>query len=297
MRLLALSLALFCGPLLLAEPLKVVVLHPLLGDLARSIGGEHVEVIDLIGPQGDPHHFEPSPQDIKRAAGSPLWLASGMGLEPYLPKLRAVLGHDVMVHEVGAALPALHGACSTCDHGDHEHQHDAEADPHWWHSIDRFRRAAGDVSEVLAKHAPSHADAFTARCAAYQRALDELACWTKKELLRVPKNRRYLATAHAAFQYFCNEFGFQPIPVQGINREQVPSAAELSAIMKTLREAEVVVVFPEKESNPKILATLAKDAGVTIAPPLIADGLGVRTYQEMIRHNVETIRDALVAKP
>lgn len=297
MRLIILSLALFCEPLLVAAPLKVAVLHPLLGDLARSIGGDHVEVIDLIGTQGDPHHFEPSPQDIKRTQGATLWLASGMGLEPYLPKLRAVLGHDVTVHEVGAALPALHGTCSTCEHGDHVHRHAEELDPHWWHSIDRFRRAASNVSEVLAKHAPPHAEAFKAHCTAYQRSLDELARWAKKELLRVPKNRRHLATAHAAFQYFCDEFGFQPIPIQGLNREQVPSAAELSAILKTLGEAKVGVVFPEKESNPKILATLAKDAGLTIASPLIADGLGVQNYEEMIRHNVETIRDALTEKP
>ena len=50
-----------------ATPMKIAVLHPLLGELARQIGGEQVAVADLIGPNGDPHHFEPTPDNLKKA--------------------------------------------------------------------------------------------------------------------------------------------------------------------------------------------------------------------------------------
>ena len=57
--------------------LKVATLHPLLGDLARQVGGKNVEVIDLLKPGMDAHHFEPSSKDLARIKGVSLVLASG----------------------------------------------------------------------------------------------------------------------------------------------------------------------------------------------------------------------------
>ena len=44
-----------------AAPLKVATLHPIVADLARQVGGANVEVIEILKPGGDIHHFEPLP--------------------------------------------------------------------------------------------------------------------------------------------------------------------------------------------------------------------------------------------
>jgi zinc/manganese transport system substrate-binding protein len=271
--------------------LKVAVLHPLLADIARQVGGERVEVIDLIGATGDPHHFEPSTDSLTRSEGAKLYLVAGMGLEGYLPKLKTIVGTKATIVEVGATLPALEGEC---DHEDHEHHHHAHGlDPHWWHSIDLFRRATSIVTDALANADPQSTEAFNKNSAAYRAKLDELERWTKKEITKVPRDRRHLATAHAAFNYFCKDFGFTAHPVQGINREQMPDPKELSKLIAELKKNEVAAIFPEKESNPKILQTLTKDTGIKLAEPLIADGTGVSSYEEMMKHNVTAIVTAL----
>ncbi len=272
-------------PLSAAE-LKVAVLHPLLGDLAKQIGGEQVEIIDLIGPNGDPHHFEPAPDDLKRAEDAKLYLVAGMGLEGYLPKLKAIIGNRAPLIEVGATLPAIEGAC---DHEGHDHAHEHEIDPHWWHSIDLFRRATGIVTEALVAASPQNAEAFRKNADAYRTELDGLERWAKKEISKIPRDRRHLATAHAAFNYFCKEFSFTAHPVQGINREQMPDPKELAALVAGLKKNEVAAIFPEKESNPKILQTLTNDTGIRLGDPLIADGTGGLGYVGMVRHNVEAI--------
>jgi zinc/manganese transport system substrate-binding protein len=285
-----LTAALLAAPLALlplsAAELKVAVLHPLLGDLATQIGGDRVEIIDLIGPNGDPHHFEPAPEDLKRAEGAKLYLVAGMGLEGYLPKLKAIIGNRATLIEVGATLPAIEGAC---DHEGHDHAHEHEIDPHWWHSIELFRRATGIVTEALAATSPEHADAFRKNADAYRAELDGLERWAKKEISKIPRDRRHLATAHAAFNYFCKEFGFTAHPVQGINREQMPDPKELAALVAELKKNDVAAIFPEKESNPKILQTLTNDTGIRLGDPLIADGTGGLGYAAMVRHNVEAI--------
>lgn len=268
----------------------MTVLHPLLGDLASHIGGRHVEVVDLLGPNGDPHHFEPQPADLRRASGARLWLVAGMGLESYLPALKSVVGTGSLC-EVGETLPALEGRC---DHEGHDHtSHDHGRDPHWWHSIDLFRRAVSVVENEFVAADPDHADDYHRNAAAYREQLEQLERWAKRELLKVPKKDRKLATAHAAFNYFCKDFGFTSIPVQGINREQVPTAAELARLIDTLREQRVKALFPERESNPKILRSLTRDTGIRLGTPLIADGTGAENYEGMVRHNVKAIVAAL----
>ncbi len=265
-----------------AEKLKIAVLHPLLGDLAREIGGDRVEVVDLIGPNGDPHHFEPSPDNLRNAEGSSLYLLAGMGLEGYLPKLKSVIGNRSKLVEVGATLPTLEG-----DNDEHEHDH--ELDPHWWHSIELFRRAVGVVAEVMVSQAPEDATFFRKNAATYRTKLDELERWSRREISRVPRPLRHLATAHAAFNYFCKDFGFIPHPVQGLNREQMPDPKELAKLVAELKTNHVAAIFPEKESNPKILKTLTNDTGIKLGEPLIADGTGGISYDAMYRHNVSAI--------
>ena len=277
-------------PLSAAE-LKIAVLHPLLGDLARQIGGGDVDVIDLIGANADPHHFEPKPEDLKKAQGASLYLVAGMGLEGYLPKLKAIIANSARLIEVGATLPALAGK------GDDEDGHSHAIDPHWWHSIDRFRRATGIVAETMATASPEHAAAFRKNADVYRSQLDELEKWTRREISRIPRDRRHLATAHAAFNYFCKDFGLTPLPVQGLNREQMPDPKQLAALVAELKSNHVAAIFPEKESNPKILTTLTHDTGIRLGEPLIADGTGGVGYLAMMRHNVTVIVKGLGGAP
>lgn len=269
---------------------KVAVLHPLLADVARQVGGPGVEVVDLTGAGGDPHKFEPGPRELKAAQGARLYLLSGKGLEPYAGKLRDIVGTEKVV-EVGATLPTL-TAESLCDHGEHAHVHEEE-DPHWWHSLDCWRRAARVMGKEFGRVDPASAEAYLKRAGEFREKMTRLEAWAAKELAAVPEEKRVLATAHAAFGYFCHEFGWRQLPVQGLNREQVPSPKFVGEVAETIRKEKVGAIFPEQRSNPKILKTIAREAGVTEGPPLIASGNG--TVAEMFRHNVKAIVEALGA--
>ena len=275
--------------LIQAADVKVASLHPLIGDLLRQVVGDKVEVVDLIGDKGDPHDFEPRAADLVAAEGATLYFVSGMGLEGYLPKLKEILAGKAQIVEVGATLPALHGAC---DHDEHEH----ELDPHWWHSVDLFRRAAGVVADELSAASPENKAVFEANLQTYRAKLDVLEKWVKRELIRIPRDRRKLATAHAAFQYFCEAYGFEAYPVQGLNRERMPDAAKLAELIATLKKERVAAVFPEKESNPKMLESLTSDSGIQLGGELVADGRSMTSYEEMVRSNVTAIVAALSAK-
>ena len=270
---------------------KVAVLHPLLADLVGKVGGERVEVVDLMGPGGDPHKFEPGAKELRQAQCAQLYFVCGKGLEPYLPKLRDAAGAQKVI-EVGETLPTLKAEV-LCDHDGHAHTHE-EIDPHWWHSIDCWRRAATRVRKELSAIDGDNADFYRKRSSQVRKELAGLRQWASAELAKVPPESRTLATAHAAFAYFCNEHKWKMLAVQGLNRERIDSPKFLVEVVDAIREEKVRALFPEKRSNPKILKTVAEGAGVLVGKPLIADGGS--SIEEMFRYNVGVIVGTLGQK-
>jgi zinc/manganese transport system substrate-binding protein len=152
---------------------------------------------------------------------------------------------------------------------------------------------AGVVAEEFSKLRPDESETFAKNAAAYRTKLDALEKWVKREVVSIPKDRRKLATAHAAFQYFCEAYGFESFSVQGINREQMPDAVTLAKLVSTLKDEKVTAIFPEKESNPKMLQSLTRDNGIKLGRELIADGRGMTSYEEMMKANVTAIVESL----
>ena len=81
------------SPSLAAEPLKVVASFSILGDLVAEVGGDHVEVTTLVGPNGDAHVYEPTPADARDTAAADLVVVNGLGFEGWLDRLVEASGY------------------------------------------------------------------------------------------------------------------------------------------------------------------------------------------------------------
>jgi zinc/manganese transport system substrate-binding protein len=279
--------------------LKVAALHPILEDLARQVGGDQVEVVEVLKPGNDIHHFEPSPQNLAAMRGAALVLASGKGLESYLPKLQDSLAGTARLIEVGEKIPSLPAMEHEEEGEDAEkedhHDHQGNLDPHWWHSADNMMRAARILADVFAEADPAHAAEYQTRAKIAANHFHELKVWAQKEISQIPRAQRKLVTAHAAFNYFCKEYGFQPITVLGLARTDDASLKHIAKTIEAIRQAQVRAVFAEDQANPKVMAEIVRSTGVKLGEPLVADGTAVNahTFETVLRHNVTTIVNAL----
>ena len=273
---------------------KVATLHPLLTDLVQQVGGERVQVVELFRPGGDVHHFEPNAKDLLEMRGVVIIFASGLHLENYLESLRDSVS-GVPLIEVGATLPSLKIQPGQEALFDEDVDVKSGVDPHWWHSLDNVSRAARVVEEALAKADPAGAIAYQQGLAATSRRLATLQAWVRLQVARLPPQNRKLVTAHAAFGYFCKEFGFQAMPLLGLAREDEATTMHLAQTIKAIRDNHVRAVFPEDQANPKILREIVRETGVKLGEPLIADGTspGRQTIDSMFHHNVLAMVEAL----
>lgn len=293
-----------------AGQLRVAALHPMIGSLVREVGGTNVEVVDLLKPGGDAHHFEPSAQDIAAMKGVRIVFASGKNAESYLDNLADTLGPGVKIVEAGKVVASIKLDATTMammeaeereeehEHHEHEREHDHShggIDPHWWHSADGMARAARCIGEELAEANPANATTYKAGADAAQKKIGTLRSWAMLQIAQIPRADRKLVTAHAAFGYFCKEFGFKSLPLLGLGREDEATAKYLTEAIATIRREHIKAIFPEDQANPKIIQQIVRDTGVRIGGELIADGTapGFTTYEAMLKHNVEAIVNAL----
>lgn len=272
-----------------------------MADLARQVGGDRVEVFDVVGEKGNLHRFEPRPADLKQMRESALVLAGGKNLEPYLDRLRSAMG-GVTVIEVGRTIPSLtvskdaHDSCGE-SHGEPAEHGASSLDPHWWHGVDHMRRAARVVAQAMAEKDPAGKEYFMEHAMAYGRRLDDLKRWALGELGKIPRGQRKLVTAHNAFGYFAKEFGFEVIAVAGLNQEQNTTPREQAETIEAVKNAGVRAVFPETNASGKALDSITAATGTRLGTPLIADGNGSGKqagFEAMIRHNVNSITQALI---
>ncbi len=271
---------------------KVASLSTVLSDVAKNVGGDRVAITTLIRPGADPHLFEPSPADVKAAREAQLVLASGLGLEAYLPKLRAATGNGPRFVIVGDAIKPLKAESS---HDHHDHGED-EPDPHWWHSIANVRTATRVIRDALVQAAPEDRAVFQENARRYLEKLDVLQRWAEVQIATLPRDRRVLVTSHDALCYFAHDYHFTIHPVQGISTADEPSSKAVRQLIAKIRAAGVKAIFAENIENPKILTEITRETGAKIGGTLYADGLGeteANTYESMMRHNVSTITGAL----
>lgn len=261
-----------------AAELKVASLHPLLSEMARSIGGDAVEVVDLFPANGDLHSFAPGSKQMAAAADADMLLACGKGIEPYLTELAESLPEDTLIVGLGRDIPNVYLPNSR------------RPDPHWWNTPENMKRASRLLLAVFSQQAPAQQAAFAAGQKKYAAAMDALTRKARLQFSRIPQNRRYLVTGHAALCHFCEEFGFTPITIHGISKESEGDTATLAALLSDLRSKDVRCIFTEVGASPKILEVIAEQLGVPTAP-LVLDGVfpGQQSYEKLFMHNVNTI--------
>ena len=277
------------------DPLPVVATFSVLGDLIRAVGGDAIDLQTVVDVGMDAHTFEATPANAIALSEAGLVFAIGLGFEPWLAQLAEGADGQFPVVTLTDGLDLIAGE----GHG-HDHAHDEEKDPHVWLDVQNAIAMTDRIRAALVEADPENATSYDANAAAATANLEELDAWIVEQVATLPEGRRKLVTSHDTFAYFARRYGFDVVgSVQGLSTEEgEPSAMEIATLTEEIKAAGVPVVFAETVSNPALVESVAREAGVTLGPPLYTDSLGPAgsdgaTYDGMMRHNVTAIVTAL----
>ena len=296
-------------------PIRVVATFSILGDMVSRIGGEHVAVTTLVGPDGDTHVYSPTPAAARAVSEADILVVNGLGFEGWLDRLIETANFGgVRVVATAGIEPIIfeddHGddhvgdddhevSKASDDHGDEHDAHDHGAfDPHAWQSLRHAVTYVDSVTSALAKAYPENASTFYRNRAVYVAEIEALDAEIRSLLAEVPDSARTIVTSHDAFQYFGRDYGLAFIAPQGLSTESEASAKDVVRLIELIRNQGIRAVFLENIADPRLVKRIADETGATIGGTLYPGALSgpegpAPTYLAMMRHNARTLAQAL----
>lgn len=278
-------------------PLQIVATIGMIGDAAKNIGGDKVNVTALMGPGVDPHLYRASEGDVRRLADAEIIFYNGLHLEAAMGEVlermqgrkRTAAVADAVERERLLAPPEFAGAY----------------DPHIWFDVELWSKAAERARDTLLEFDPNNAANYRANAERYLGDLRELHEYVKVQAARVPRPQRVLVTAHDAFNYFGRAYGFEVRGLQGISTATEAGTGDVQALAAFIAERRIPAIFVESSIPQRTIeavraAVQARGFETRIGGQLYSDAMGDAgtpqgTYIGMVRHNVDTIVGALTA--
>lgn len=278
--------------------LNVVATTSMMADLMEIVGGENVDVTGLMGPGIDPHDYQPSTSDVSVMTEADIVAYNGLMLEERFVEVFEQL------EQQGVFTIIAERALDESVLLDPEEEEDLEFDPHIWFSISHWETVTEYVADQLSNKDPDNEEYYQNNATSYLKELQELREYVEDRVEEVPEQSRYLVTAHDAFQYFGQEFGFEVVGLQGLNTQTEAGTGDISRLADFLVENEINAVFVESSVSPRNIEALieaARSRGheVENAGELYSDALGSEedgtdSYIEMYRSNIDTIVNGLI---
>ena len=312
------------------QPMRVVATFSILGDMVERIGGEHVSVTTLVGPDGDAHVYQPTPAAARAVSEAQILVVNGLDFEGWLDRLIdasdfdglrvvATKGIEPIAFEEGEDH---HEGDDHAEHGhgdghndhaeeaghDHDHEEHAEAghdqhhhgafDPHAWQSLGNAVAYVDNITAALAQADPANAAEFYQNRAAYVAEIEALDAEIRGIVASLPADRRKIVTSHDAFQYFGRDYGLTFLAPQGLSTESEASAQDVARLIEQMREESISAVFVENITDSRLLEQIANETGATIGGTLYPGALSgpngpAPTSLDMMRHNATTLAQAL----
>ncbi|MBB3772303.1 zinc/manganese transport system substrate-binding protein [Angulomicrobium tetraedrale] len=301
-----------------SHPLPVVATFSILGDIVKNVGGDRISVVTLVGPNGDTHVYQPTPQAAKEVAQAAVVFENGLGLEGWMDRLVKASGTKAELVAVTQGVTPRYRTASEPQDDDEEEGHDAAGqdhaeaapadahkghdhgplDPHAWQNVANVEIYAANIRDALIKADPAGAEAYKAQAAAYIEKLKALDAQVRTAMAGIPVKQRRIITSHDAFGYFGDAYGLKLLAPQGVSTEAEASAKDVGRIIRQIKSQKIPAVFLENIADPRLAQRIAKESGARVGGELYSDALSddkgpASTYIDMIQSNVRELSSAL----
>ena len=276
--------------------IRVTTTVTMVGDLVKEVGGDRVEVQGLMGPGVDPHLYKATASDVTKLQNADVIFYSGLLLEGKMQDIFSKLARaKKFVYPVTEAIPQ-EKLLEPPEFSGHY-------DPHVWFEVPLWKECVETVVKGLSEFDSANKTHYEQRGVEVKRKMDALHEWALKRAAELPPEKRILITSHDAFNYFGRAYGFKVVGLQGISTVTESSLADMAKMVEFIKKNNVKAVFVESSVPPNTIKRISEDAGVKIGGELFSDAMGtpgqmengydLGTYEGMIKHNLDTVVNAL----
>lgn len=281
------------------EPLTVVTSFTILEDMVRAIGGDLVEVHNLVPTGTDPHEYEPLPDDIRATADADLLLYNGLNLEGGEGGWFSRLTDAASQPEAGIVEVSEHITPRYLGEG----EADEQVNPHAFIDPGVGAEMARVIARALQDADPEHAETYRERGEAYIADIEAIEAEYAERLGAIPDQERVLVTSERAFQYLAAEYGITELYIWEIDTDENGSAQQIIALVEALRDQPVRYLVMESNKDPRPMQMVSEEVDIPMFErPIYSDEIGgseggqASTYLDYLSHNLDVLAEALGAR-
>jgi zinc transport system substrate-binding protein len=289
-------------------PTKITVVTTLFApfDFVREITrGTDTQVNMLLPPGAEVHSFEPTAQDMIRIQNCSLFIYAGGGGDAWADKLVASLDNKIKSMRMIDCVNLLEEEHKEGmepdkdDSGKANAVNEKEWDEHVWVSPKNAILIVNKITETLSAIDPKNSAVYQKNAESYTAQLSELDNEFRTVISKAKRTTVIFADRFPA-RYFTEEFGlsyFAAFP--GCSTDTEPSAATVSFIINKVKQEKIPAVFYIELSNQKMADTVCEATGAKkllfhCCHNLSKDDFNAgATYLSVMKHNVETLKEAL----
>ncbi|MEB0094434.1 zinc ABC transporter substrate-binding protein [Pseudomonas sp. CCI1.2] len=275
-----------------AEKLKVVTSFSILADMAQHVGGDHIQVINLVGPDQDAQAYKPTGEDTKKLAQANVIIQNGLGYEPWMDALITRSGVKTLVITASSGITPR----TAKENGK------TVIDPHAWQSVPDAELYVNNIVLAFSAVDPTHANSYISGGKAYTKQLHALINDAHVKIGLIPTgtlapgSRRFV-TAHNSFGYLSPSYQIEFIAPQGVSANVETTPEQLDALIAKIHDDKAKAVLLDNTQDPRQLQQIAEKSGLPVRGTLYSDALSAKgqasTFIGMYQANIDTLRDAL----
>jgi len=214
--------------------------------------GTNATVKLFCGPGVDPHSFSASTRDIQAMKDCDAIIYNGFHLEARLDEhLHHTFGDKSW--SMASAFPE-ENRLDWMEDG--ETDPNAPFDPHIWNHLPGWSKCVRGLAERLMEIDPDNKDTYQKNLESYSTEISTAHQWAAEQLSAIPEARRYIVSAHDAFNYFANVYSMQTLAPLGVGNDAEADIQTMSSVAAEISEKKVPVIFLEAITNPKVSEAL-----------------------------------------
>ena len=281
-----------------SNKLTVVATTGMIADVVEHIAGEKVHIVGLMGPGVDPHLYRPSEGDVRHLNKADLILYNGLHLEYKMLDLFNHLKRKKAVLAVTETLPKERLLAPI--------DYEGLYDPHVWFDMTLWAYVVDTITTALIDLLPAEKAYFLSQKDAYVSEFMAVKQATLDKVNQLAPEQRVLVTAHDAFNYFGQFYGFEVKALQGISTQSEAGIEDVKELVDFIVDRKIPAIFVESSIPKRHIQAVqesvkAKGWAVDIGGELYSDALGdangnAGTYLGMVQHNVNEIVNALIVQ-
>jgi zinc/manganese transport system substrate-binding protein len=224
--------------------LEVVSTLNFYGEVAKKVGGNHVEVTNIIeNAATDPHDFEPTTKTAKLMVDADIVIENGVGTDAWVKKITPE-NQSIKVLNVGKLM----------------HKTDGD-NPHLWYKLATMKTVAHHLATELAQRDPKHKTEYQKNAKKYIASLAPIQA--KMDQIKQKSQGQKVAVTEPVYDYTLRELGYQISDNKfalAIENETDPSPKMIEKLQKDVKQRKIAMIVNNQQTGNKVIDELLTQA-------------------------------------